>query len=35
MKLGPLTTAGVGGGGNQDWEKTMMAIGDLVAPCMS
>lgn len=36
MKLDPLTTAGAGeGGGNQDWEKTIMAVGGLAAPCVS
>lgn len=35
MKLDPLTTAGAGGGGNQDWKKTIVAIGDLTTPCMS
>lgn len=35
MKLDPLATAGAGRGGNQDWEKTIMAVGGLIAPCVS
>lgn len=32
MKLDPLTTAGAGGGGNQDWEKTIMPVVILLLP---
>lgn len=35
MKLDPLATAGAGGGGNQDWEKTIMEIGGVIAPYVS